>query len=288
MKQSALLTIEQNAHEMDQLCLDEVVLGLELGAIIYFPNLTFVLEPQEQGVFSEGILHGKSKNISYDHIKKQVSGANTRDERDILMIMMRRFAIHAHDLVCTTVPSYQNHLKWGRTSYRPAEIKGRKTSKRKDDTRLHVDAFTATPVQGLRILRVFCNINPHGVPRSWHVGEDFATVLARFKPQLPRYRPWQARMLHWANITKSLRSEYDHYMLHLHDGMKLDDGYQASVDKQHIDFPAQSTWMVFTDHVSHAALSGQYLLEQTFYLPVSAMHDPTQSPLEQLIGVTAI
>ena len=37
-----------------------------------------------------------------------------------------------------------------------------------------------------------------------------------------------------------------------------------------------------TDKVSHAALSGQFLLEQTFYLPVQAMKDPNLSPLHML------
>jgi len=34
--------------------------------------------------------------------------------------------------------------------------------------------------------------------------------------------------------------------------------------------------MVFTDSVPHAALSGQYALEQTFIIPVKAMVEPRQ------------
>jgi hypothetical protein len=60
--------------------------------------------------------------------------------------------------------------------------------------------------------------------------------------------------------------------------MKLDDKYQEQVSKTRFDFPAQSSWIVFTDQVSHAALSGQYLLEQTFYLPVEHMNEPALSP----------
>ena len=37
--------------------------------------------------------------------------------------------------------------------------------------------------------------------------------------------------------------------------------------------------MAFTDQVSHAAMAGQYQLEQTFLLPVEAMSDPERSPL---------
>jgi hypothetical protein len=40
--------------------------------------------------------------------------------------------------------------------------------------------------------------------------------------------------------------------------------------------------MAFTDAVSHAAMAGQYQLEQTFLLPVGAMLDEQQSPLRIL------
>ena len=36
-----------------------------------------------------------------------------------------------------------------------------------------------------------------------------------------------------------------------------------------MDLPAGSTWLTFTDQVSHAAMAGQYQFEQTFLLPVS-------------------
>jgi len=34
--------------------------------------------------------------------------------------------------------------------------------------------------------------------------------------------------------------------------------------------------------VSHAAMSGQYQLEQTFLLPIGAMREPQRSPLRVL------
>jgi hypothetical protein len=48
------------------------------------------------------------------------------------------------------------------------------------------------------------------------------------------------------------------------------------------EFPAGSTWIAFTDQVSHAAMAGQYQLEQTFLLPVQAMIDQRRSPLRIL------
>jgi hypothetical protein len=44
---------------------------------------------------------------------------------------------------------------------------------------------------------------------------------------------------------------------------------------------------VFTDQVSHAALAGQYALEQTFLIPQHALLCPEKSPasvLERLSG----
>ncbi len=75
-------------------------------------------------------------------------------------------------------------------------------------------------------------------------------------------------------------------MLHLHDKMKADLRYQVEVPQQEIHFPPGSSWITQTDQVSHAAMSGQYLLEQTFYLPVDAMKNPEHSPLRVLEKLT--
>ena len=66
------------------------------------------------------------------------------------------------------------------------------------------------------------------------------------------------------------------------DRMKADLAYQKDVPQTAIDFPAGSTWIAFTDRVSHAAMAGQYQLEQTFLLPVDAMQQPERSPLRIL------
>ncbi len=276
-----LYTINNNA--LDNLNEQEVLSALESGKIIYLPNHTMQILSADPALFSDNILPAKRKNISYDYTSNKLSGC----VRSVALTtathqLMHQYALYARQLVDTLLPQYTGDLIWGRTSYRPAQIKGRVSSKRKDDTRIHVDAFSATPVNGLRIFRVFCNINPHGEPRAWQVGEPFADVLKKFSSKLPGFNPTKARVLHLIKATKTKRSAYDHYMLHLHDQMKLDEKYQQQLQKQAINFPAQSTWLVFTDHVSHAALSGQFLLEQTFYLPVTAMANPALSPLKQL------
>lgn len=258
---------------------------LESGKLIYLPDYAFSLTHLEQDLLTDSILAPKSKNISYDYSKQRLNGLSKNNQSStlsgLIQPFMHRFADFSHDLIKSLLPHYASSILWGRTSYRPAEIKGRASSKRRDDTRVHVDSFAATPVNGLRILRVFCNINPNHKPRVWHVGEPFKDVIKRFSHTIPTYNPFQAHLFQWFKMTKSLRTPYDHHMLHLHDNMKLDDHYQQTVVKKRIDFAAQSTWVVFTDHVSHAALSGQFLLEQTFYLPVDAMLDAEQSPLRE-------
>jgi hypothetical protein len=67
--------------------------------------------------------------------------------------------------------------------------------------------------------------------------------------------------------------------------MKADETYQKTSQQLAVDFPAGSTWLVFTDQVPHAALAGQYQLEQTFLLPVDAMQQPERSPLRVLEGL---
>ena len=71
-------------------------------------------------------------------------------------------------------------------------------------------------------------------------------------------------------------------MLQLHDRMKADTAYQESAPQTRVDFPAGSTWIAFTDQVSHAAMAGQYQLEQTFLVPLTAMLDEQRSPLRIL------
>lgn len=257
--------------------------ALENGHVLYFPELAFELLKHETAFLSPNALKGSSKNISFEQSKGIVKGSRYQGSNyRQLLEMMNRFVQSAQGLVHSLFPQYQPHLINGRTSYRPIEIFGRKNSVRKDDTRLHVDAFPATPNHGRRILRVFSNINPHGKSRIWNLGEPFEKVVERFSQVFHKPFPCSRALLSFLQITKTYRSLYDHYMLQLHDNMKEDDIYQQTVEKQTHHFLPGSSWVVMTDSVSHAALSGQYVLEHTFYLPVLGMQEPAVSPLHIL------
>jgi hypothetical protein len=257
--------------------------SLETGKVLYFRNLAFALKPDEQRFLTPDCADPQSKNVNYDVITgnlrgSQLTGTHHRD----LASMLHRFATTAQDFTTQLLPAYKGSLRMGRTSYRPFEILGRETSPRKDDRRLHIDAFASSPVQGQRILRLFSNINPAAKPRVWQVGEPFDAFAQRFLPSVPAQWPLSAWLLHKMRITKSRRAHYDHIMLNLHDRAKLNSDYQRSAPRHDVDFPAGSTWMMFSDQVLHAALAGQFLLEQTFYLPVDAMVAKDRSPLRIL------
>lgn len=261
---------------------------LENGKILFFPQLAFALVDNEADFLSPHYANPKSKNISFDSRHNTLRGARcaSSQQTEQLKSLLGRFAKYARGFIEALLPRYVSLLQQGRTSLRPVEVKGRVSSYRKDDTRLHVDAFPANPNQGRRILRVFCNINPEQYERVWRVGEPFAETAKRFLPQI-RYPVWgTSHLLALLKITKGRRSEYDHIMLQLHNRMKADQHYQQTVPQTEIRFPAQTTWVVQTDHVSHAAISGQHALEQTFYLPIHAMQDESLSPLRILEKLT--
>lgn len=266
----------------------QAINALENGQLLFFPQLAFNLINNEQRFLTPDIVDPKKKNISLDKNTGELRGALVAiEEQAALKNMLTRFADQAINLIDTLFPHYQAHRKIARTSYRPAQVSQRKMSYRKDDKRLHVDAFPANPNQGQRILRVFSNINPHGEDRVWRIGEPFEQVAKKFLPQLPKPLPGSAALLKLLGITKSSRTLYDHYMLLIHDHMKADEVYQRTAKQKEIRLPPNSTWIIQTDQVSHAAMSGQYMLEQTFYLPVHGMLNEQRSPLrilERLAG----
>jgi hypothetical protein len=201
--------------------------------------------------------------------------------------MVDRFARDASGLVAAILPRYAPHLKRARTSYRPHAASGRPVSWRKDDTRLHVDAFPSRPNHGERILRVFSNVNPHGEDRVWRIGEPFEAMASRFMGGIRAPLYGESALLHRLRVTKTPRTHYDHLMLRLHDAVKADLSYQRECPQQEVRFAPGTTWVCFSDQVMHAAMSGQYMLEQTIELPLAALYAPELSPLavlERLAG----
>lgn len=281
-----VVPIEQPGWEASAPGGASLVDALERGDVLLFPRLRFDIEAAELGVFSPAIA-GRWKNVSYDRRTGRLGGTSLgADEAEVLRRLLDRFSQRVRHWLERLLVPYAARLETARTSFRPVEIAGRATSWRKDDTRLHVDAFPATPVQDRRILRVFSNVNPEGRARVWRVGGEFASIAERFAPRLRLPWPGAGELYRLLRLTKSRRSAYDALMLQLHDAMKADAEFQARSPQTTCALAAGTTWVAFTDQVAHAAMAGQYQLEQTFLVPVDAMVDERRAPLRVLERLT--
>lgn len=262
--------------------------AVEAGDVLRFPYLPFSLMESELRFRDPRWADGKAKNISVRWPAGDMRGAaGTPAELAALQAMIVRYTEQSEALALRLFPHYRGHLLRGNTSFRPVDVAGRATSWRKDDTRLHVDAFPSNPMQGTRLLRVFCNINPNGKPREWRVGEPFEAHAKRYLSAISRPLPGSAWLFAKTGITKRRRTEYDHVMLQLHDRAKADAAFQKDSPQAKVSFAPGTTWVVYSDQVLHAAMGGQHMLEQTFYLDAMLQQRPETSPrgtLERLMG----
>jgi hypothetical protein len=272
---------------------------LERGAILFFPGLPFDL-PLEDMEFLVSLTPADSrlhKNISYRPEQDLLRGFSDGAHEVRVHEIMRRYASEVRKFVSSFLAPYAGKFQMDYASFRPLEEEGRDLPLHKKNDLLHVDAFPSRPTRGGRILRVFTNVNP-SKDRVWVVAERFPELATRFAEQ--------AGLKRFANASRALegvkrglgrvglpipdRAPYDQFMLHFHDWLKENSGFQTAKEgKERVDFPPMSTWLVYTDGVPHSALSGQFAMEQTFIVPVEALVVPDLSPLrvlEKLSGRT--
>jgi hypothetical protein len=256
------------------------VAALESGAVLFFPQLAFTLADNEGEFLDARVADGKAKNISLDHTTGKMQASSLTSEKAArLATMIERFGAGAASLVNDLLP-YRD-VERARTSYRPVQVAGRSYSKISDDRLLHVDAFPSRPMRGRRILRFFANIAPSS-SRQWHVGEPFEQFARDFLPRVGPHIPGKSWLYEKLGVTRGRRSLYDEMMLSLHDTAKLDADFQRSCPHEAVTFAPGSSWLVFTDQVLHAALGGEFALEQTFHLDIDQMAEPARAPIKVL------
>ena len=262
---------------------ERVSRALEEGGVIRLPRVGFALMDSERRFLSPSWSDGRAKNISVDgaQLKGAVGGPADRAE---LAAMISRFAAAAAGLVTALFPRYAPYVKRARSSYRPQGAVGRDVSWRKDDSRLHVDAFPRGRTTGAHPARI--HQREPDEDRVWRVGEPFEAMAKTLLPRISDPVPGASALLAALRVTKGRRSVYDHLMLNLHDRAKADLAYQRDCPQETVHFAPGTTWICFSDQVMHAAVSGQFMLEQTIHLPVSALYDPARSPLAILERLT--
>ena len=268
---------------------------LESGKILLFDGVPFAL-PSEDREFLLSQKQAESrfhKNISFRPTKNILRGiASDSPDRARMQDVMARYSRNVVEFVMSFLAPYAKDFKLDYASFRPLEEQSRELALHKRNDLLHVDAFPTRPTRGARILRVFTNINPQR-DRVWNTGEPFHVLapklaesagLQRFaNPTLfERVAFATTRAGHVVGLPFPNRSRYDRFMLHFHDWLKENSEFQSSSPKVRTDFSPATTWLVYTDGVPHAVLSGQYVLEQTFIIPQRALVAPDRSPLQVL------
>jgi hypothetical protein len=262
--------------------------ALEHGKLLYFPRLPFRLSNSENEFLDGRLTNGKAKNISLDHTTGKLQGTSAEGERARRLAgMIERFGAGATRFIKDLLPNY-DRVERARTSFRPVEVENRPYSVIQDDRLLHVDAFPSRPMKnGRRILRFFSNVAPPGgSARHWQVGEDFEAFASKFAPKVQPHFPGKSWLFDKLGVTRGRRSAYDEMMLSLHDAAKRDAAYQKDAPHTSLIFPPGSSWLVYTDQVLHAALKGEFALEQTFHFDVAEMGEPDQAPIRVLERLT--
>lgn len=283
---SQIITVSQSSPTFSP-PREQLLAAVEGGQVLFFPTIDFQVADAEKRLLDPAIADPKRKNISLDPLTGKLNGVIGGPENEAAVrALIERYYTQANDLVARLFPEYTGKLRTAPTSLRLHRVETRETSWRKDDSRLHVDAFPSRPNYGERILRVFTNVNSQGQPRVWRVGEPFGDMAKRMLPRVPRQWPGSAAVLAALKITKSPRSAYDHIMLNLHDAMKADLAYQKDCPQETMPFPPGCAWICFSDQTSHAVMSGQFMMEQTYFLPAAKMVDPDKAPLATLERLT--
>ena len=269
---------------------------LERGAILLFPRTPLDLTEDElRSLLGQRQTRaGYHKNVAYRPGQDRLTGTGRGSDTDALRAIMRRFSDAAAALVARVLPRYAAAWRLDFASFRPQEEEGRSLSLHSRNDLLHVDAFPTRPTNGDRILRFFTNIHPSR-PRVWVTSDPFDVLAERFarEPSLAEtLEPPSAvsRAASWLGRAVGLpkrRPAYDSFMLAFHHFLKENESFQATCPKYRIEFPAGSSWLVFTDTVSHSVLAGQYALEQTFIVSRRTLCRPDLSPagvLERIHG----
>jgi hypothetical protein len=273
---------------------------LEVGNILFFPHAPFEISQADREFLlgqtqTSSALH---KNVAYRPAEDRITGLakSEHEEAARLRLILKSYSQNATRFLAELLTPYAGKGKLDFASFRPLEERGRPARLHARNDLPHFDSFPTRPTNGDRILRFFSNINP-SQNRVWAtsqtfeaIGPHFAETLglpgARSSNPLARGLRGLARAI---QLPGARRSPYDNFMHRCHNAMKEDASFRESCHKKRWEFPPGSSWMVFTDCVSHAVLEGQYALEQTFLISREAMVEPQKSPiaiLERIAGHT--
>jgi hypothetical protein len=292
-------------ERLDRLEPYEMSDALERGAVVFFPESPVPLPSAEDLEFIRQELPNliKVKNISYHPEAGRIRGLDTDNVEVVERV--KRILVGVSDEIAAflerATPNLTEHWTVGTCSFRPIQEQGRNLDAHASNELVHVDAGAYGATNGNRILRFFINVNP-SEDRVWASKGAFPELYAQHGERAglggahaePGYLDKGPLDHAWTGVVKTLSmaapvmkvldsSPYDRAMRRFHNYMKDTPSFQQQIEgHEEFRFPPFSAWMVFTDMVSHACLSGQHAFVHTSIVPLESCHLPELAPINIL------
>ena len=284
---------------------DEISDSLERGSIVYFPKSPVALPSEDDLEFFRQQLPGllKRKNISYHPESDSTRGLESTDPAVTERVnrILKTVSADIASFLGEVAPRLTRNWTVGTCSFRPMEEQGRNLSAHASNELVHIDAGAYGATHGDRILRFFINVNPE-VERVWATKGSFPELFAEHgeraglgyrnagpgylaKGPLDHLRSGVVNLAaHAVPVFKVLDSSpYDRVMRRFHNYMKDTPSFQEQQQgHQEFRFPPFSAWMVYTDMVSHACLSGQHAFVHTSLVRLENCHLQEMAPINIL------
>jgi hypothetical protein len=257
--------------------------ALERGQVVRFEACPVALPSEEEQRFLRDDLapYLSKKNVSYYPEANKLAGMQAPAAVSLkAQTILREHSQRVRDYLTRAMPGFTAGWQPGTSSFRPLEEQGRALSAHASNELIHVDAGAYGATHGDRILRFFINLNPLR-ERVWISKGPFAELLQKHGAEagvlggkLSETLPERAfsgalraarGLFPMARVVDS--SPYDRRMRRFHNWMKDTPSFQAPPHEQ-FSFGPFTAWMVLTDGVSHACISGQHALVDTFLIPL--------------------
>jgi hypothetical protein len=280
---------------------ERITLALESNHIVYFPRSPVPLPDAATLDYLRTELPSrlKLKNISYHPEGARVTGLEGEESlRERTSAVLKRHLDDVAGFIFETLPHWRGGCRIGTCSFRPIEERGRNLKPHASNELVHVDAGAYGATNGDRIFRFFVNVNDRE-DRVWASKGSLHDVLERhgaaaglldasghLKLRIDKGladHAFSAAIRGLARLNPLAHtldsSPYDRAMRRLHNYMKDSEGFKQDLrGYEEIRFPPSCAWMVFTDGVSHASLSGQFALVTTIIVSRRALRYPQFSP----------
>ncbi len=293
--------------EGEGLSAERLAAELEQGRVLFFPRCPVDLPSEPDLAFLRDQLGARllGKNVSYYPEARRLTGIKADPPvASRTLEILGSYSSRVEALLRRLMPQFMGGARLGTTSFRPLQERGRNLSPHASNELVHVDAGAYGATHGDRVLRFFTNVNPTE-GRVWITKGTFADLYQRYAKDAGiaaeagvrveekwidrAYSALVRASSKWIALAKVIDSSpYDRAMRKFHNYMKDSPAFQREpTGNVELSFPPYSSWMVLTDAVSHACISGQHALVDTFLVPLANCRLRQYAPYEILRGSTA-